>query len=131
MDSDNNKSMDACGTNNSDLNDYIDSESMFPPSVPYLGENEEEEQEKELTGKFNYLVVYHAIIMTIFRICNSMTMKQKESSYFLILLRLLPSIMIDVVYGEMKEYLYVDQHQTVRISNYLNDEIYNFLHKLL
>ena len=50
VDSDNNKSMDACGTNNSDSNDYIDSKLMFPPSVPYLGENEEEKQGKELTA---------------------------------------------------------------------------------
>ena len=59
-----------------------------------------------------------------------MIMKQKGSSYFLILLRLrLSSNMTDVVCGEMKEYLNVDQRRTVRIQNYLNYQTYNFLHR--
>ena len=67
VDSGNNKYMDSYDTNNSDSNDYRDTEFMFPLSVSYLGENEEEEQRKELAGTFNYSVVYHVIIMTIFR----------------------------------------------------------------
>ena len=57
-----------------------------------------------------------------------MIMKQKASSYFLILLGLrLSSNMTDVVCGEMKEYLNVDQRCTVRIQNYPNYQTYNFI----
>lgn len=46
----NNVSMDTYDTNNPDSNVYTEPEPMFPPTVLYFGENEEEEQRKGSAG---------------------------------------------------------------------------------